>query len=118
MWRSLVLSVVAILLAVVVLPIAFLCEVAYLACERKLSTYLWNIAVGIDQLGNVYCVDVFNWLWLRKHSTNRFGNPDETISSVLGKNKRTDTLSLCGKALARLLNAIEPNHVEDSIEDI
>jgi hypothetical protein len=50
-------------------------------------------------------------------SLNIFGFPDETLSSVFGKNKRSKTLTKFGSVWAWLLNKIERNHVEKSIEE-
>jgi hypothetical protein len=44
-----------------------------------------------------------------------FGNKKETISSVIGKNKLTNTLSPLGKALNAFLNYIDKNHSLNSI---
>ena len=46
-----------------------------------------------------------------------FGNPDETISSVLGKNQRDNTLTLLGKLIVWVLNMVDENHSEKAIED-
>jgi hypothetical protein len=43
---------------------------------------------------------------------HRFGDPNETVSHVLGKNKAQNKLYPIGKALAWLLNKIDENHVE------
>jgi hypothetical protein len=43
---------------------------------------------------------------------HRFGDPNETVSHVLGKNKAQNKLYPIGKGLAWLLNKIDENHVE------
>lgn len=72
-----------------------------------------SIAIGIDQLGNVVCQDVFNDTLIKK-TGHKFGNPDETVSRVLGINKKTNTLSKFGKWWADFLNWVDPNHVENA----
>ena len=47
----------------------------------------------------------------------KFGNPKETISSVLGKNQRDKTLSLAGELLRWILDLIDDNHCIKSIND-
>jgi len=42
-----------------------------------------------------------------------FGDEDETISSVLGRN--IDNLTIAGKCLVWLLNTIEKDHVQKAI---
>ena len=78
--------------------------------------HLYNIARGIDQLGNVVCGQLFN-LTLIKKAGHKFGNEDETISSVIGKNKRTNTLTAAGCLLDTLLDAIDKNHSIKAIEE-
>jgi 8-oxo-dGTP diphosphatase len=41
---------------------------------------------------------------------------DETISSVLGKNKKANTLSKIGKGLDWILDILDKNHSIKSIE--
>ena len=48
---------------------------------------------------------------------SKFGNPDETISSVIGKNKRANALTKTGRALSFLLDWVDSNHSLKSIED-
>ncbi len=112
--RGLILLVVALLLGLVLLPIGFIYQCIY-TLLKGLNKYLFKIAKSIDQLGNVVCTDLFNHTLIKK-SSNLFGNEDETISSVLGKNKLAGTLTGPGKALSWLLNKIEKDHVEKAIE--
>ena len=46
----------------------------------------------------------------------KFGDEDETISSVLGKNKLTKTLTKTGKTLDWILEKLDRNHSIESIE--
>jgi hypothetical protein len=48
------------------------------------TAYLWNLLVALDQLANALLAPVLN-VALRP-TVARFGHPDETLSSVLGKN--------------------------------
>ena len=47
----------------------------------------------------------------------RFGNINETKSSVLGKNQLTGTLTNSGKMLVWILDKIENNHALKSIDE-
>lgn len=76
-----------------------------------------NLAISKDQHSGVYVQFIFNKILLKKDSRHLFGNVDETISSVLGKNKRGNTLSKSGVFWANWLNKLEHKHVELSIED-
>lgn len=107
-----ILLILAILLAVILFPIGFVFSMFY----PKRGKYMYKIALGIDQLGNVVCARLFNF-FLIDIKGHKFGNEDETISSVLGKNKRTNTLTLFGIALDALLELIDKNHNIDAIEE-
>ncbi len=74
-----------------------------------------QLAISIDQLGNVLMQHLFNTLWITKQGY-KFGNRDETISSALGKNKQLGTLTLFGRAIDQLLDFIDPNHSLNSID--
>jgi hypothetical protein len=54
-------------------------------------------------------------LLIKNENTYLFGNKKETISSVIGKNSLTNTLSTVGKALNAFLNFIDKNHSLNSI---
>lgn len=82
----------------------------------NLAQYFREVAVGIDQLGNVVCADLFD-LTLIKKGSYQFGNPDETISGVLGKNQKLKTLSTVGKILNWILSKIEKDHSILAIEE-
>ncbi len=56
-----------------------------------INKLLISIAHSIDQTGNVICQDLFNDVLLKKQ-LYKFGNADETISSVLGKSKALNDL--------------------------
>jgi len=106
------LLILAILLAIILFPIGFIFSMFY----PKRGKYMYKIALGIDQLGNVICARLFNF-FLIDINGHRFGNEDETISSVLGKNKKTNTLTLFGIVLDMVLERIDKNHNIKSIEE-
>jgi hypothetical protein len=54
-------------------------------------------------------------LLIKRPATYYFGNKKETISSVIGKNSLTNTLSPLGKALNAFLNWIDKDHSFNSI---
>jgi hypothetical protein len=82
-----------------------------------LDAQFLSIAISIDASGNVVCKDLFN-LTLKKKGGYAFGKRKETISSVLGKNQRDGTLTGLGKALAFVLDKIDPNHCLKSIDEL
>lgn len=100
----------ALILFVLIAPIAFVYAIV-VHILRGLSDYFWIIALSIDQTGNAICARMFNDILIKKGG-HQFGNPDETISHVLGKNYETNTLYAIGKVVSWLLNKIENNHVQ------
>jgi 8-oxo-dGTP diphosphatase len=79
----------------------------------------WNnkLAISKDQYGNTLGKYLFDRLLITKLSKNHFGNVDETISSVLGKNKVDNTLTKLGKVIDFILNSLEENHSIKAIEE-
>jgi 8-oxo-dGTP diphosphatase len=106
-----VLLFVAALLSVILYPIGLL----YSLFRPQRNEQAYQIAYSIDQLGNVVMKDAFN-KWLIKDKGYKFGNPDETVSSVLGKNKQAKTLTKSGKFLDKILNWLDNGHSVKSIE--
>lgn len=70
----------------------------------------------IDRFGNVAMRYLFNDV-LIKENGYRFGQFDETISGVLGKNYRAKTLRFMGEELSEGLNDVDKNHVIKSIDE-
>lgn len=102
----------AIVLSIVLFPVGFVFSMFY----PKRGEYLYRIALGIDQLGNIVCARLFNFFLIDAHGY-QFGNEDETISSVIGKNKQVNTLTVLGELLDMLLEAIDKNHSIDAVEE-
>jgi len=112
--RGFILLIIALLLAIVLLPVGFAFQIIT-TLFKSVNIYLFTIAKSIDQLGNVVCADLFNYTMIKKDGYN-FGHEDVTISHVLGMNKKINRLTFTGKALSWLLNAIDKDHVEKAIE--
>ncbi|MDJ0646595.1 MAG: hypothetical protein QNJ57_11490 [Flavobacteriaceae bacterium] len=117
-----ILFAIAVLLSVLTVPFGMLYTVLKLVFRLKFGVlfrvsdgYFYMFALAIDQMGNVAMQDLFNDLLITKDGY-KFGDVDETISSVLGKNEETDTLSGFGKIIVKFLNFIDPNHALNSIE--
>ena len=67
--------------------------------RKKLSRYFWNILIWLDQGAN----------------TLIGGDPDETLSSRMGKHIQKNRCLLC-KWICKILHMIDPNHCAKSIE--
>lgn len=116
--KGLILFITARVLTYLIYPIGFTYSVLltlFKSGYKELDNYLFKCAIAEDQRGNTYLSKLFNDV-LIKVGGHRFGNPDETISSVLGKNQLTGTLTVFGRALNWVLNKIEEDHSIKSIE--
>ncbi len=69
--------------------------------------------VALDQLANVVLAPALN-LAIKPGAT-RFGDPDETLSSVFGKHVQMGTCAGC-RMICQILNWIDPGHCQESIE--
>ena len=100
-------------------PIGFLYAVirqTFAKSVNSLSVYFLELALALDNAGNVLMQHVLNdALLIRNENTYLFGNKMETISSVIGKNLLTQTLSPIGLALNALLHWIDKDHSLNSI---
>ena len=118
--KGLILFLVSKVLVLVLYPIGFTYSIVLTFIKNgytELDKYLFNCALATDQHANTYLSKLFNDIMILKGGY-KFGNPDETISSVLGKNIETKTLSLIGKGLNNILNLLEDNHATKSIEEL
>ncbi|MBB1579061.1 MAG: hypothetical protein HG424_003715 [candidate division SR1 bacterium] len=127
--HSLILLIVALALALVLLPLGILWTLGEIGFRfftpsginspsKKGLGYLGGIfrsvAIGIDQIGNSVCRDLFNRCLITS-SGYKFGKVQETISSVLGKNQETGTLTCLGRAVVWILDWIDKDHCRESI---
>ena len=71
--------------------------------------YVWNVLIWIDQGVNVVFAPVLNVVF----KPAKFGDPDETLSSVFGK--YSSQCAWCSR-ICKLLNLVDKNHCENSIE--
>ena len=117
---SFILFLIALILILVIVPIGLI-VVTFVSIftldSQMLRDYYFNLALSLDQLGNVAMSGLFNMILIKWVSKDKFGNPDETISSVLGKNKKDETLAHLGRWLDFLLNEIDEDHSINSIEE-
>jgi len=117
--KSFILFCIAIILFIFTAPIGFFYALLRQLLFGKLKTlnvFFLEVAIAIDNTGNVMMQYLLNDLLLIKSPTTYyFGNKKETISSVIGKNSLTNTLRPLGKALNAFLNWIDKDHSFNSI---
>ena len=127
--HSLILLIVALALAVALLPLGLLRTIGEIwfrffvpgtnSASKKGLWYLGGIfrsvAIWIDQIGNSVCRDLFNRCLITS-AGYKFGKVQETISSVLGKNQETWTLTCLWAIIVKFLDTLDKNHCKDSIQ--
>lgn len=116
---SLALFCIALLLVITTAPFGFfyaLIRQTGSSKAKSLNIYFIEMALVLDEVGNVTMQHLLNDLLLiQKEHTYLFGNKNETISSVIGKNSLTNTLSPLGRALNSFLNFLDKDHSLNSI---
>jgi hypothetical protein len=119
LWKSMSLFCIAFVLLVTTAPFGFLYALIRQTSLKKvnaLSVYFLELALAIDNAGNVLMQHVLNDLLLiQNKKTYYFGNKLETISSVIGKNDLTNTLSKMGLTLNAFLHWVDKDHALNSI---
>ncbi len=119
LFKSLLLFCIAFVLFFTTVPIGFLYAVIRQSIVKRvhsLSIYFLELALALDNAGNVLMQHVLNdALLIRNEKTYLFGNKMETISSVIGKNLVTQTLSPIGRLLNTFLHWIDKDHSLNSI---
>ena len=117
--KSFLLFGIAFVLLVTTTPIGFvyaLLRQLFVGKIKTLQIYFIEVALALDNTGNVIMQHLLNdTLLINNTNTYQFGNKKETISSVIGKNHLTNTLSPLGKALNSFLNFIDTDHSLNSI---
>ena len=114
------LFLIAGLLVAVLFPFAVVFAIVKGIYKRKLrdwsmtmNTYFYSMAFALDKFGNVLIAPMFNTIMIvTAPQFLLFGNPNETISSCLGRNDMHGNLSWLGSYLCYLLNLIDENHCE------
>ena len=117
--KSFLLFGIAFVLLVTTTPIGFvyaLLRQLFVGKIKTLQIYFIEVALALDNAGNVIMQHLLNdTLLIKNINTYQVGNKKETISSVIGKNHLTNTLSRLGKALNSFLNFIDKDHSLNSI---
>ena len=119
LFKSFLLFCIAMLLFLITAPFGFLYALirqTFAKSVNSLSVYFLELALALDNAGNVLMQHVLNDLLLIKsEKTYFFGNKMETISSVIGKNLLSHTLNPTGLALNAFLHWIDKDHSLNSI---
>ena len=119
LFKSFLLFCIAMVLFFITAPFGFLYAVirqTFAKSVNSLSVYFLELALALDNAGNVLMQHVLNdVLLIKNQNTYFFGNKMETISSVIGKNLVTHTLSPVGILLNAILHLLDKDHSLNSI---
>ena len=110
---GILLFIIATIIWIILTPINWVIVALKYGISNK---YFLETATDIDKFGNRNFRAFLNCT-MRVSNGYEFGNVGETISSALGKNQRQNTLSCFGKMFASILDFLDKNHCEKSIND-
>jgi hypothetical protein len=82
-------------------------------CVKNKKGYFKQTALNLDKFGNREFRAFLNFS-MQKNGY-KFGNPNETISSALGKNERDKTLLRFGQIMVWILDKLDKDHCKKSI---
>jgi hypothetical protein len=111
------LFIISLVLRRVLEPFMYLYGSIVALYKGEWSQYNQDLAISIDQYGNGLSRYLFNQVLLKKNPVHKFGNIDETISSVIGKNKIAGTLTWLGKIVDIMLELLDQNHSINAIDN-
>jgi hypothetical protein len=119
---TLIANMLFIILTIVNYPVVMLTHAKKHGFLKVTNQYWFCNALELDKFGNYNFRTFFN-ICFRKTDGYSFGKKEETISSALGKNQRSKTLTWFGWAWVYILWAIDirywkkGGHCINSIED-
>lgn len=111
---SVIIAFIFTALSFIIQPIYHLINFKWQTGINKMGQWFKNLAISIDQFGNVSSSTVLN-ITLRKKGGIDFGEIDDTVSYVLGRNKYHRSLTFLGHVIVGILHLIDRNHVEKAI---
>jgi hypothetical protein len=81
------------------------------------GNYFLSTSSSLSQSCNAFSGKFLNKIFIKKGMPfSSFGNRDESISGVLGKNSELNSLSAMGRLVRKTLNKLESSHTETAIE--
>lgn len=115
--NSLALLLLAIVLAILLIPIGFVLQSMFPMYWEPRYKYRYKCARAIDQLGNAVGWLLFSLLFVNPRKEYMLHwDEDHTVSYVLAKNHK-DNLTTLGLWLYNLLEKLDPWHWEKAIAD-
>ena len=115
--KQILLLIVAVILLAIFIPFGLTFTIVFLLFEKntwgKIKRYALAIANSLDQLGNVVCGTFLNVVAVEGGIA---GNPDDTVSEVIGRAKKNNQLKPFGRILYLFLEMWEENHSVNAID--
>jgi hypothetical protein len=106
------------ILSLIITPVYYIITFKWKSGFKQLNKWFYKMALAIDQFGNVSCSTTLQ-ICLTKKSKGQppypFGDEDDTVSYILGRNTRRGTLTKVGKVIVWILNSLDTNHVNAAI---
>jgi len=81
-----------------------------------IGTRMYKSAVSIDQYANIWVGDVLNKVMITEEGY-QYGDEDDTISDITGRNERDGTLTKAGQRFTKILNILGKDHSLESIDE-
>ena len=106
---------VALVLMVILWPLQFITVLIRIVTGKAMNGYLYRVAESLDQHGNAAYAHTLNFLFAKKEGWQH-GDEDETISFVIGINKRNGHLTVFGRFIELVLDLIDAGHCEKAIK--
>lgn len=103
-------------LSFVIIPIAYLITIRWQSGLNAIGDYFYRLAISVDQFGNGSCAKMLDLCLIKKDGI-KFGEIDDTISYVIARNKYKGTLTIVGRFFGWLLNKLDKEHLEKSINE-
>ena len=106
-----ILNILASILKWVIQPFSYIYGAIISLSKGEFNKWNKDLAISKDRFGNILIKYIANQILITKEGY-KFGNYNDTISKVLGKNKKQNTLTKLGVFLCYILNKLDKNHVE------
>lgn len=112
---AIVLNAIFFMISIIFDPIYYLITLKWQSGFNHLGDWFKKLAISIDQFGNASSATILNFLFRKKGGID-FGDEDDTISYVLGRNLYRGALTIPGRIICFILHLIDRNHVQKAVD--
>tara|TARA_R110000772_G_scaffold51709_4_gene118591 strand:+ start:161 stop:622 length:462 start_codon:yes stop_codon:yes gene_type:complete len=96
-------------------PIYYLIRLKWQSGLNHLGDWFKKLSISLYQFGNASAATMLNFA-LRKKGGIDFGDEDDTISYVIGRNYYHNSLTIFGHMIRLILHLIDRNHVQKAVD--